>query len=94
MLLIYNIGHCDLGDRMKYKNMKSGIFISRPNRFIALVLIDGKEEVCHVKNTGRCKELLIPGTTVFLEEHDNKNRKTKFSLIGVMILISLLEKPK
>lgn len=84
MLLIYNIGHCDLGDRMKYKNMKSGIFISRPNRFIALVLIDGKEEVCHVKNTGRCKELLIPGTTVFLEEHDNKNRKTKFSLIGVM----------
>jgi len=69
---------------MKYKYIKSGIFISRPNRFIAIVIIDGKEEICHVKNTGRCRELLIPGTTVFLEEHDNKNRKTKFSLIGVM----------
>lgn len=69
---------------MKYRNIKSGIFLSRPNRFIAMVMIDGKEEVCHVKNTGRCRELLIPGTTVYLEEHDNKNRKTRFSLIAVV----------
>lgn len=69
---------------MKYKNIKEGIFISRPNRFIAYVNIDGKEEICHVKNTGRCKELLIPGVTVYLEESDNKDRKTKYDLVSVM----------
>ena len=46
---------------MKYINIKDGKFISRPNRFIAFVEIDGREEICHVKNTGRCKELLTPG---------------------------------
>lgn len=69
---------------MKYENIVEGSFISRPNRFLAKVMIRGKEETAHVKNTGRCKELLIPGTKVFLEEHDNPKRKTKFSLIGVL----------
>ena len=68
---------------MKYENIKKGKFISRPNRFIAYVEIDGKEEVCHVKNTGRCRELLIPGSTVFVEESSNPSRKTKYDLISV-----------
>ncbi|NCB92006.1 MAG: DNA/RNA nuclease SfsA [Clostridia bacterium] len=66
---------------MKYKNIREGVFLSRPNRFIAHVEINGKEEVCHVKNTGRLKELLIPGTKVYVEESDNPNRKTKYDLI-------------
>lgn len=70
---------------MKYDKITKGIFISRPNRFIANVEIDGINEVCHVKNTGRCKELLIPGlTTVYVQKSDNPNRKTKYSLIGVL----------
>jgi len=69
---------------MKYNNILKGKFISRPNRFIAYVEIDGNEEVCHVKNTGRCKELLTPNATVFIQKNDNPKRKTKFSLIGVM----------
>lgn len=69
--------------KMKYNNVKRGIFIDRPNRFIANVEIDGKEEVVHVKNTGRCKELLIPGVTVYVQEFENTSRKTKFDLIGV-----------
>lgn len=72
-----------IGDNMEYKKIKEGIFINRPNRFIAEVEVDGKTEICHVKNTGRCKELLIPGTKVFLEETDNINRKTKYDLISV-----------
>ena len=68
---------------MKYKNIKSGIFVERPNRFIAHCEIDGKTEVCHVKNTGRCKELLIPGCRVILEKSDNPNRKTIYDLIAV-----------
>ncbi len=68
---------------MKYKNVKEGIFLSRPNRFIANVLIDGKEEIVHVKNTGRCRELLLEGVKVFLEENDNPSRKTKYDLISV-----------
>ncbi len=68
---------------MKYENIKNGIFVSRPNRFIANVIINGKEEVCHVKNTGRCKELLIPGYEVILEESKNPLRKTKYDLIAV-----------
>ncbi len=68
---------------MKYKNIKSGIFIERPNRFVAHCEIDGKTEVCHVKNTGRCKELLIPGCRVILEKSDNPNRKTAYDLIAV-----------
>lgn len=68
---------------MEYKNTVKGIFKNRPNRFIANVIINGKEETVHVKNTGRCKELLIEGVTVILEESDNTNRKTKYSLISV-----------
>ena len=62
---------------MIYKNTIKGKFISRPNRFIAMVEIEGAVEVCHVKNTGRCKELLIPGVTVILDISSNENRKTK-----------------
>lgn len=69
---------------MKYKKTKEAIFLKRPNRFIAHVLIDGKEEIVHVKNTGRCKELLIPGAKVILEDcTSNPNRKTGYSLIAV-----------
>ncbi|NBI07275.1 DNA/RNA nuclease SfsA [Senegalia massiliensis] len=69
---------------MKYKKVVKGIFLKRPNRFIAQVLIDGKEETVHVKNTGRCKELLVPGANIILEDcSHNKNRKTKYSLIAV-----------
>lgn len=68
---------------MNYKNTISGTFINRPNRFIAEVEIDGKTEVVHVKNTGRCKELLLPGAKVILEVSDNPNRKTKYDLIAV-----------
>ncbi len=69
---------------MKYNNILQGKFISRPNRFIAYVEINNKIEICHVKNTGRCRELLTPSATVFVEENDNPKRKTKFSLIGVI----------
>ena len=68
---------------MKYKNIKAAKFISRPNRFIAKVLINGSEEIVHVKNTGRCKELLTEGCTVYLEESDNPNRKTRYDLVAV-----------
>lgn len=69
---------------MKYKNIVEGRFISRPNRFIAHIDINGYEEVCHVKNTGRCRELLVPDARVFLEKSDNPNRKTAYDLIGVI----------
>ncbi|MFI3313808.1 MAG: DNA/RNA nuclease SfsA, partial [Eubacteriales bacterium] len=68
---------------MQYPDIHCGIFLARPNRFIAHVEIDGKEMVCHVKNTGRCRELLVPGTTVYCQHHDNPNRKTQWSLIAV-----------
>ena len=68
---------------MEYENMVSGVFISRPNRFIALCEIDGKTETCHVKNTGRCKELLIKGASVYLQRAKNMSRKTAFDLIAV-----------
>lgn len=68
---------------MNYKNITQGIFLSRPNRFIAKVLIDGREETVHVKNTGRCRELLIPGCTVYLEKSENPLRKTPYDLIAV-----------
>lgn len=68
---------------MHYVNMVPGIFLSRPNRFIAHVLIDGVEEIVHVKNTGRCKELLPAGAQVWCQQSDNPNRKTKFDLIAV-----------
>ena len=68
---------------MRYENMTPGIFLSRPNRFIAHIEIDGAVEICHVKNTGRCRELLVPGCTVWCQRSDNPNRKTKFDLIAV-----------
>lgn len=68
---------------MKYEHMTPGIFLARPNRFIAHVQIDGREEVCHVKNTGRCRELLPPGAEVWCQESDNPARKTKYDLITV-----------
>jgi len=68
---------------MRYQNVKAGIFQARPNRFIAHVELDGGLEVCHVKNTGRCRELLVPGAAVYLEESKNPNRKTRFDLIAV-----------
>ena len=68
---------------MKYKNVKKAEFLDRPNRFIAHVKIDGQVETVHVKNTGRCRELLIPGYTVFLEKSDNPARKTGYDLICV-----------
>ena len=68
---------------MKYENVISGRFLRRPNRFIAQVEIDGKEETCHVMNTGRMKELLLSGAEVFLCRAKNPQRKTKFDLVGV-----------
>lgn len=68
---------------MNYTDITEGIFIDRPNRFIANVEINGKKTVCHVKNTGRCKELLISGTKVYLQHSDNPSRKTEFNLIAV-----------
>lgn len=68
---------------MKYRETVPGIFLSRPNRFIAHVRIHGQEEICHVKNTGRCRELLTPGTTVWCSVSDNPQRKTKYDLIAV-----------
>lgn len=68
---------------IRYSNVKKAKFISRPNRFIAKVLIDGIEETAHVKNTGRCKELLTEGCDIILYESDNINRKTKYDLVAV-----------
>ncbi|HYE67488.1 MAG TPA: DNA/RNA nuclease SfsA [Anaerovoracaceae bacterium] len=70
---------------MKYKKVKEATFRSRPNRFIANVIVEGAEETVHVKNTGRCKELLYEGVRIFLEDHEEnrKARKTRYSLVTV-----------
>ncbi len=68
---------------MKYNKVINGRFLERPNRFIAYVDIDGEGHTVHVKNTGRCKELLTPNAKVILEESSNPNRKTKYDLIAV-----------
>jgi sugar fermentation stimulation protein A len=68
---------------MLYNNIKQGEFIERPNRFIANVLIDGQVETVHVKNTGRCRELLVKGCTVYLERSDNPQRRTRYDLVAV-----------
>ena len=68
---------------MKYKNTTAGTFISRPNRFIANVDVGGEIKVCHVKNTGRCRELLTPNAKVILERSDAPARKTEYDLIAV-----------
>lgn len=69
---------------MRYHDVREARFLSRPNRFIAHVELDGKEEVVHVKNTGRCRELLTPGARVWLEEGKNPDRKTRWDLIAVL----------
>ena len=68
---------------MKYENITEGRFLDRPNRFIAHVEIAGQTETVHVKNTGRCRELLIPGVQVFLEKSSNPARKTAYDLVCV-----------
>ena len=68
---------------MRYREIIEGRFIDRPNRFIAHVLINGVEETVHVKNTGRCRELLLPNAEVRLAVSDNPNRKTKYDLVAV-----------
>ena len=68
---------------MKYGQVEKAVFLARPNRFIAHVLLDGAETVCHVKNTGRCRELLVPGAAVYLEKGTNPHRKTAYDLIAV-----------
>lgn len=68
---------------MRYEHMVPGIFLARPNRFVAHVQIGGKEEICHVKNTGRCRELLPAGAQVWCQQFNNPNRKTKFDMITV-----------
>ena len=68
---------------MTYSNIYEAIFISRPNRFIAEVELYGKTEICHVKNTGRCKELLVRGAKVYINRSDKPERVTKFDLIAV-----------
>lgn len=68
---------------MIYENIIKANFITRDNRFIAHILVDGKEEICHVKNTGRCKELLVPNAEILVQKNNDPKRKTKFSLITV-----------
>ena len=68
---------------MRYTNIMAGKFLARPNRFIAHVEIAGREEIVHVKNTGRCKELLLPGATVYVQHFPEGKRKTKYDLIAV-----------
>lgn len=68
---------------MKYTKILPGTFLSRPNRFLAHITIAGKPEVCHVRNTGRCRELLPAGAQVFCEETQSPNRKTRYDLIAV-----------
>jgi len=68
---------------MQYTDIKPAKFLSRANRFLCCIEIDGAQEACHVKNTGRLKELLLPGAAVFVREHRRPHRKTKYDLIGV-----------
>lgn len=68
---------------MQYQSVTAGTFLERPNRFIAMVDLDGQTERVHVKNTGRCRELLVPGYKVYLAHGTNPNRKTRYDLIAV-----------
>ena len=68
---------------MRYTNVSRCKFLERPNRFLARVEMEGQEVLCHVKNTGRCRELLNPGAVVYLQKSDNPNRKTGYDLIAV-----------
>ena len=73
----------EVRDMMKYLNIEQARFLERPNRFIAYVETAQGREICHVKNTGRCKELLVPGAVLYVQRNDNLNRKTQLDLIGV-----------
>ncbi len=68
---------------MRYSNITQGVFINRPNRFIAEVQVGGHKEIVHVKNTGRCRELLVPGCEVYLHEPGTPGRKTRYDLVAV-----------
>lgn len=68
---------------MHYNNIQQATFLRRPNRFIAHIKVGGREEICHVKNTGRCRELLTDRATIYVQHHDDPKRKTKYSLIAV-----------
>jgi len=68
---------------MKYQHIVQASFIDRPNRFIAHVDVNGQRETVHVKNTGRCKELLTEGVTVYLDKSDNPKRSTAYDLVAV-----------
>ena len=68
---------------MTYDNISEAVFLDRPNRFIAHILMDGQTQVCHVKNTGRCKELLLSGAEIFVQHSANPARKTAYDLIAV-----------
>ena len=68
---------------MQYGEIVRGTFLSRPNRFVARVALDGAPVVCHVKNTGRCRELLTPGAAVYLEKAASSARKTGYDLVAV-----------
>ena len=68
---------------MVYQNIKPAVFLRRPNRFIAEVELEGKPAVCHVKNTGRCRELLVPGARVYVQDCPSPARKTRYDLIAV-----------
>ena len=81
--MMSDMEHVGGGDWMVYQNIVAGRFVDRPNRFIAHVEINGVVETVHVKNTGRCRELLLPGVKVILEIADNPQRKTKYDLIAV-----------
>lgn len=75
---------------MRYENIVEAKFISRPNRFIAQVELEGQEITVHVKNTGRCKELLLPGRSVYLEKASNPDRKTPYDLVAVDTPIGII----
>ena len=68
---------------MEYTTIQEARFLTRPNRFVARVALNGAEETVHVKNTGRCRELLVPGAVVYLAQGDNPNRKTRYDLVAV-----------
>ena len=78
---------------MRYDSVVPAIFLSRPNRFVARVLLDGREETVHVKNTGRLRELLIPGTQAVLARADNPARRTAYDLVTALTSTSIPRRP-
>ena len=68
---------------MTYGSVCEGVFLARPNRFVALVELGGREELVHVKNTGRCEELLVPGARVYLSRAEGGSRRTRYDLVAV-----------